>query len=439
MVGLLFALIVILWGWNGLYRGKKYKFVITMFLLLTEGLSMRIFEMNIKFTDLFLLLISIPLLHGIKKKGFFDISHDNIGKIILLLEFFFFLSFIITVITDTEDFGYAFKSYRNLWYFFAYFLLRRIPYDEYKKAFGCIFKISILWGIMFLTQIFNINLLKGGKEFNISMGSIERMRNIPIDTVLMVVSTALINLSVRYRTILFIFWGLIMVLSQHRGMMLSICIALPLMMFIRGKMEKIIQIALGAGLIIILFSSLLMERFSSKDNDSGMSMTEEIKKGLDFGSVQYGDWDGGSTFLFRSFLISERVEYMWKHPMNFIFGCGMLHEDSPTVAKKFHFQTGTYKLTESGNMILQQISTSDVAFLSWFIRYGLIVLLLISLLYICLFKTYYKNDNISGNIGMVLLAYCLVRFMSGDEFTAFMYMTFFICAICAKQLKSTNI
>lgn len=60
---------------------------------------------------------------------------------------------------------------------------------------------------------------------------------------------------------------------------------------------------------------------------------------------------------------------MIAHPNKLLFGIGSVHEDSPYVQRKYNFTIGADKADKSGNFtIKQQIDTTDVAFISFFMR-----------------------------------------------------------------------
>lgn len=430
-MGLILSLLCVLWGIYNWFYGCKWKYLISVCYLLTNGFGFKFLEMNLKYYDFFLILLVVPIVKLVVNRQSLLLSkNDRVGKIILVIEGFFLLSFVITVLLGIEEFSFAFKTYRNVWFLFIYFILIRIRHDDFKKAMELLFKISIILGIVFLLQIVGIELLSGGTEFDVSSGTVSRMRNIPMMSVWAILVVILAKMKINRKIILLIMWTGILVLSQHRGVMLSIIIALPFVMIMNGETKKIIKISVVFSVVVCLFMPLLIDRFSLKNSDSGLSMIEEIKKGLNFSKISSNDIENGQTFIFRSFLVKERCEYMWDRPINFLLGCGMMHEDSPSTQRRFKFTVGTKKIDSNGYYsIQQQISTSDVAFLSWFMRYGFLMLVLLGWLYSEMIRRYRHNNNLYGTIGFILLTYCLIRCMSGDEFTSFMYFLLFATLI----------
>lgn len=438
MISLIISLLVVLWGWSGVKK-HQWRFICAAVCLLTNLFGLNFPESSVKYYDFFVMLMAYPLLFYVRWKDVIcSFKEDKVEKVILVINLYVLFSFLWTVLIGNESFSYAFKVFRTYWYLWAYYFLKTIPYGEYKKSFKYLFRVTIVCGVLFILQLFGIELLAGGKEFDVSSGQVERMRNIPKLTIVLMFSLLFPIAETKARILLGLMWAGILVLSQHRGMMLSLCMAIPILYLVRGKLGKIIKVGVVGAIIVIIFSPLLMQRFGK--DEGGMSLTQEISKGLDFSDVKYEDATDG-TFLFRSFLIQERVEYMLEHPINFVFGCGMMHEDSPATARRFKFLVGTKKFDPQTGAysIQQQISTSDVAFLTNFMRFGLVFIFLLLVLFFNMYKRVYKSldSSFASNILFLILTYYLLRTLSGDEFTNLAYMMLYSFVICStKSIKS---
>lgn len=417
-------------------KGNYSKFLTVVFLLLTNCININLTESIIKSQDFFLFLIVFCLLFPKdKSSGVLSVKGDAVGLIVRNIFVYLSLSFVITVSLGIESFSFALKVYRTFGYFLFYFIFRQIPICEFAKAFKNIFVISLIWGVLYIMQLFGVFLIKGSQEIDMTTGAISRIRNIPLTSVITITFIVISNIKPKIKILLILIWCGILVLSQHRGVMLSLLIAIPLLMIIRQQLKKIMILGIALGLVLCLFSSLIANRFSADSNDNGMSTIEEIKYGLSMNN--YSSYDSGSgTFIFRLFLIKERVEYMLEDPIRLIVGNGMMHEDSPATARKFNFQLGTYKYV-SGYPVMQQISTSDVGLLTFFFRFGLFFILLLVMLTCKMFRHFINNKNIGSDIGFVLLTYCFLRVLSGEEFTMLMFLQLFGCYIYSvKSIKN---
>lgn len=431
MLGIIFCLLTIL----GCYYWQKKKltnFLTVVFLLLTNFINLDIQESPIKSQDFFFFLMLYCILSSNKSLStLFSVRGDGVGVFVRYVFFFLSLSFVITVLLGIESFSYALKVYRTFGYFLFYFILREIPKSEFSKSLRKIIYISMIWGVLFALQLCGIDLLKGSVEIDTASGSLSRMRNIPMTTVMTITVIVLSDINSKIKIGLILFWSGILVLSQHRGVMLSLLVAIPLLMIIRREFKKIMLLSIAFGIVLVAFSPMIASRFSAEANDSGMSTLEEIKYGLTMDSKSNYE-KGSGTFLFRLFLIRERVEYMSKNPFRLLLGNGMMHEDSPATQRKFNFQLGTYKYG-SGSAVMQQISTSDVGLLTFFNRFGLIFIILLICMSIRLFCHFIKNRNFGADVGFVLLTYCYLRVLSGEEFTMLMFLQIFCCYIYSIQ------
>ncbi len=137
------------------------------------------------------------------------------------------------------------------------------------------------------------------------------------------------------------------------------------------------------------------------------------------------------TFSFRTALILERCGYMVEDPERLLCGVGTMHEDSPASKKKFHFKLGTFNKNTNRR---QQIGTNDIAFVSFFIRYGLIGIGILFYLLTRFFLQYMQGKDITAGIGLTLWLYAVFRIMSGDEFSPFFYCLLFVCSIITQNV-----
>lgn len=200
------------------------------------------------------------------------------------------------------------------------------------------------------------------------------------------------------------------------------------------RKKKLLSTIIIIGSLAVLLSPILISRFSAK----GQSFGEEVRSGLNVDNMNTG-YTG--SFSVRTFMIVERMDYLMEHPVNLVFGLGSLHESSPLVKKKFDFKLGTHTEEPDGTMSIRQIYTSDVAFLTHILRYGVIGLGLLLFLFKCLYRMYKPpkdakgNINIYGDLGYAFLTYCILRCLSGDEFYDTTYMFLFLMYILSYRNK----
>ncbi len=289
--------------------------------------------------------------------------------------------------------------------------------------------ISFALGVLFYLQFSGMELLQ--KAFDMPTEGVktvyQRMRNIPAATAFMIISALFLSKRRGYIFFTLLFWGGIVVFSQHRGVMLSLLLALPLGLYLKGCHKRIWGLSAAVFTVFLLFSPVILHRFS---NGSGRaSVWEDIKNGVSVKDLKTNAAKG--SFSFRTALVFERCGYMAEEPERLLCGVGAMHEDSPASKKKFHFKSGTFN---NNTHRRKQIETDDVAFVSFFIRYGLAGIGILFYLLTRFFCLYMQGKDIAAGIGLTLWLYAVFRIMSGDEFTPFFYCLLFVCSIITRNV-----
>lgn len=435
MITLIISCVLILYGWNRFANNKQANALVVLFFFLTNFFQLKFLvdATSIKSYDFYLIyLAGLLYLENKRNSLFFSTKNDIIAKIVIWLELWFFLVFVGTIALGEEDFSFAIKVYRLQLFFFSYFIFRRIPYSIFTNAAKKIGIIGMILGGLFLLQIFGVELLTGNAEEVLSSGYIKRYRNIPFLTILFLIFAFTADIKSKQRYVLIIFWGAILILSQHRGMMMALVMSFIMIVIYRRKIGKIFKIAVPIALVGLMLAPILTYRFA--DNDKGVSLLEDMEKGFTIKDVDNTDSEG--TFIFRMILIMERIEYLADRPNKLLFGNGTIHEDSKKTQRKFNFRIGSGKADANGkDIVKQQIDTNDVALISMFMRYGLVFIILFVILCVNLFRVYNSNHNELSLISSVFLMYCILRIFSGDEFTPINYNFLFAFASQIKYSK----
>jgi len=417
-----------LYGWNRYANNKQANAIVVLFFFLTNFFQLKFLvdATSVKSYDFYLIYLAGLLLAENKRtNALFSTKDDKIAKIVLWLELWFFLVFIGTILLGVEDFLFAIKVYRLQLFFFSYFIFRKISYHVYVNTAEKIGIIALILGGLFLLQIFGVEMLSGNSDEDLYNGDIKRYRNIPFLTILFLIYAFVADIKSKQRYLLIIFWGAILVLSQHRGMMMALGMSFFVIIIYRRKVDKIFKVVVPLALVGIMLAPVLAYRFS--DNAQGISIMEDMEKGFTIEDVDNTESEG--SFMFRMILILERIEYMIDHPNKLLCGNGTIHEDSKKAQREFDFRIGTWKADASGKGIVKsQIDTNDVALISMFMRYGLVFIVLFVVLCVNLFKVYNSNHNELSLISSIFLMYCILRILSGDEFTPINYSFLFAFA-----------
>jgi hypothetical protein len=175
-----------------------------------------------------------------------------------------------------------------------------------------------------------------------------------------------------------------------------------------------------------------MNRFV--DDKSNRSTIEDIEAvvNLDYETAVNDEFaNENGTFSFRVLLLTERIDYMIKHPRYTVFGIGTRHEDSPRTQQQFDFFLGSRR---SSNDTRGQISSGDLAWVKPLMRFGffgIVLFLYMSwvvikylygrrkesnmamsafLFYLFLIIISFKNDHLYGNMQMFFV-YLLIEYI----------------------------
>jgi len=428
MIATAVCILLLLSGWIEWSKGNKVWGLVVCAFFLTDFFSLAFFEqVPVKAYDFGIVFGAAAMAYeNLKTPHYFTLGNDPVAKTVVLLEIYFLAGFLVTGLTGAESWLYALKTYRYQLFFLLYFLFRDIAAADYIRCFRVLVCISFALGALFYLQFSGIELLQKG--FDMPAGGVttvyQRLRNIPAATAFMIISALFLPGRKGYILFVLLFWGGIVVFSQHRGMMLSLLLALPLGLYLKGRRKRIWGLSAAVFSIFLLFSPVIMYRFSKES-----SVLEDIKNGIAVKGSEKSAAKG--SFSFRTALVFERCGYMAEEPGRLLCGVGAMHEDSPASGKKFHFKSGTVNKNTNRR---QQIGTDDVAFVSFFIRYGLIGIGILFYLLTRFFLQYVRGEDLAAGIGLTLWLYAVFRVMSGDEFTPFFYSLLFVCSIITRKV-----
>jgi len=432
MIATVVCVLLLLSGWIEWSKGNKVWGLVLCAFFLTDFFSLAFFEqVPVKAYDFGIVFCTVAMAYeNLNTPHYFTLANDSVAKTVVLLEIYFLASFLVTGLTEAESWLYALKTYRYQLFFLLYFLFRNIATEDYIRCFRMLVCISFALGFLYYLQLSGIELLQKG--FDMPAEGVttvyQRMRNIPAATAFMIISVSFLPKRKGYILFALLFWGGIVVFSQHRGMMLSLLSALPLGLYLKGCRKRIWGLSAAVFSIFLLFSPVIIYRFSK-----GGSVLEDVKNGVSVNGAKKNAAKG--SFSFRTALIFERCGYMAEEPGRLLCGVGAMHEDSPASRKKFHFKSGTINKHTNRR---QQIGTDDVAFIGLFIRYGLVGIGILFYLLTRLFLQYMRGKDLASGIGLTLWLYAVFRIMSGDEFTPFFFCLLFACSIIARNINLSS-
>lgn len=401
-------------------KGSYKKFIITTFLIASNGIGILPEPLPLKTNDLFFVLCGYTLLYRRKSQQ----PSNKVSLLLKIIIWYYIFNCAWTIFLGIETVIYSLMVLRLELYLLIFFVFRSIPFKDVESAFEKIFYLSVIGGIFYYLQFVGVSgILQHNSD--ISMGIYSRLNNIPIYTDIMIYYLLITNQKIKYKYLYLLFFVSMVILSQNRGQLLTVCLCTIFILFYKRQTKRIFAVLSISAVAVYFFLPVILYRFSS-EGSTGEGIVEEMgtayeifikNRNLNYGegaSVIYSEGTG----IYRTLLIKEKFDYMFQRPLNLFCGIGSIHEMSQSCIK-LPFVMGN--LWENGK--IKKIDTSDVAFLSHFVRYGMI--------YLILFLTFIKasltslwsnrNHELFMCCFVFLLDRCLQSF-NGDYFTGISFM-----------------
>lgn len=410
------------------YNKHKYsEFIVSAFAICSKGFGLLPYPEPFKIIDIFSLILIFCII-----KDHFKYKSDRIGKLILIIFLYEVFIACISIIVGTETLIYSIMVLRFEIYYLIYFVFKKIPFEFVRKGFNILFVITILVGILYYLQFIGITgILQGNYE--LTTGFYSRVNNKPLMTSVMLFYSIFYKGKLKYRWALILFFSGMIILSQNRGEMIAVFISILFAVFFLGYRNLLRRLIIPTMLFAIIFFPIVLHRFSSQGS-VGIGFTSEVltsmnillgKTNLNFGTSSNVIYNEG-TGIYRSLVVKERLNYLSQTTFDLFFGIGTVHENSRS-GQSLNFYYGNIN-----NDRISNIDTTDVAFLSHIMRYGLIYLVLYSFFIYLSFKGLLKyKHNELVLCCLLFIVYKLIQIPSGDYFSGINHM-FFVLLILSQ-------
>lgn len=344
-------------------------------------------------------------------KKYPDYKSDSIKKWIIILLSYYTVRTIFSILLDEEFAFRALKLIRLEYVLIAYFALKRVPLEELYKAVNILLYVTILLCLIQIIQtlignVSHIASLKDRTYMTTLMGSI------PDTTIFFFAFLLFKNNRNAKDWIFFVIVATSIVLGNVRGLFLAIIVTTT---FFLLKRRKIKYLLLGAIIIPIMWTKF--QEYSQKE-DTITELGVTIEK-IRTGNISAIDISEGN-FEFRIVLVMERVQYMLQDWLRFLFGIGSIEEQSPN--NRLNFFIGSGNIDNEGNYYRQQIETTDVAFITDFLRYGFVYLVIFTCFIIAIYKTALNNKSIFSNVAIFIVTVYLLAAVSNNYFSSIGYL-----------------
>lgn len=312
-----------------------------------------------------LVIFVISIIEFIHDRQYFSNKTDKVGKIISLLFLFSLFHCLGSMFFAVDDTKSCLLSALGSFVFLMYFYLRKMDKKDFEIFFKLLLFFSIVQGVLFYLQLFDINLLFGRVD-EATIESDVRYCNSPRWAIFFILYFMFNNTIPSIKRFMYLIFFLFMpLLNQSRSSFVMIAIGMIAFFMAKKKMKYVLYIIGG----VIFYQIFVASMFANRTKDSGLSTFDEVKMVLTNPAATFDNYmyeDNQGTFAFRIGMIVERAEYIVSNPQYLLFGVGDVTEQH----NKHYFQLGTYskELTYGRNML----SSVDTDWVSIVIRLGLV-------------------------------------------------------------------
>lgn len=328
---------------------------------------------------LLITIVLLIILNFRNKRILFNIKKDNIAKTIIWILVYQLLITIVTGISGIDSWVNAIGQYRFGLVLLLYFILRPIPSSIYLQLIPTLFKVLSVVIICY-----------------ISLSIIEIIDKNPFKNIVFVFAPIALffilfeklpRILKRHKKVIIIIISVGIFSLLARGLFIAIIASITFYLFKHERIQKIILPLIIVGImtppIMTVIDDKKNESYGSNNLSDELSMIKESK--------DYSDFSVSSGAL-RYISVLERCDYMVSHPINMMFGIGVMKES--TAQKKLSFISGTHgMLEEGGERVILQLDTDDVGLISSFMRFGLCYVFLFFILCRNSFKRFFQLNN----------------------------------------------
>ena len=437
IISTLLYLVAAIYGVYAYEQHKYSQFIVVLYLIASYFSGF--VTVGIKPVDFFLMTV-VPL--GLANINLFRCADDKLGKWILYLLTYVFIVSFANILLGVENIKYSLMLFRFHLIFIVYFLFKKIPYSDLLKAFHYLFYITVFSGFFYYLQYVGIvGILRGTDEgMNLNQEYLW-FYNVPILTPAMLFYVCFSKKTIKYRFLYIIFFAGMIIGCMSRGYIIANLLALGVYMIKNIRNRRNIILISSFGLIALFLLPVLSYRFSKSGSvGNGLYaeflMSKKILSGtLDFNQFGSGAAIDNGTGVYRTLLIAEKINYLAKSPITFLFGGGAVHGSSPNI-KRYNFRFGQSTII-NGRKEKQQIDTSDVAFLSNVFRYGFVYLFLFCGILYYSWKGMINKKTALFIAGWGYMATCLFQFYGSNRLEYVEYLFFIL--LVASQIKHNNL
>lgn len=340
---------------------------------------------------------------------------------------FFFLEYPLTNIIQV---------YRQYLVFFSFILFFVMPLSVLKKVFHSLALLTIIQSFIFLLQIAtgSILLLAADGSENVTTnisGTFTRYYNSPallIPTLFYFLFVYKFKNSIYFYSVIILLFLTVIGPLHRSGIMALVAV---ITVYIVLKKGNSIYLA-GIGVLFVLGS--FFEVVNERMNGAYLDIIATFNSNLNLQNIDQGD----NTMIFRIAHFLERYDYMIKQPLGWLFGIGLISDNSP-LAKKLPFRNGL--VSEVTGQVIQ-IDSGDLIYSPLLLTLGIVGTILYLFFFIKFLIYFFKSFRYSNYaiVGFLTILNGFFLSMAGIEMLSFTFKIniLLISVIVCRQIILTK-
>jgi hypothetical protein len=328
------------------------------------------------------------------------------------------------------------QVYRQYIFFISFILFFVIPLPLLKKVFHSLAIITVLQSFLFLLQvalgIIVLLAIDGSENVTTHLeGSYIRYYNSPallIPTLFYFLFVYKFKNSILFYPIIILLF-LTVIAPLHRSAIMAVVASITVYTVLK-KGNSIYLAVLSVLIVLGSFINLVNERM----NEAYLDITATFSSNLNLQNIDQGD----NNLIFRIAHFLERYNYMIQQPFGWLFGIGLISDNSP-LAKRLPFRNGL--VSEVTGQVVQ-IDTADLIYSPLLLTLGVVGTILYLLIFVKFLIYFFKNFKYTDYsiIGFLTILNGIFISVAGTEMLSFTFRLtiLFLSVIVYKQISLTK-
>lgn len=414
----------------GLFLTYRYYYPLLIFFgFVTNGYQMIPVDLLLaggpasKLTDLALIFLLVALVSR-SRVLFLSMRQEKTFRWLGLFIIFIIIDGIYSIVSEGYEIGGVLSVFRSNLFLLSFGLFFIVPAPVLKQIFHIIAVITVIQSAIFLLQIpLNQTLLNstmaGSAVSTTNLDKFTRFYNTPV-FLTPVLFYYLFQFRCRSLTIhgfvLFILLAAV-IAPMHRNYVFGIIVVSSLyVIFQQKRTQRVLYLTASA---VIIFGFSMLDIVSQRANGGFSDFSKTFTTGQSLATTDYGE----NTFAYRMAHLFERINYVSAKPGGYVFGIGLLSEDTKQ-ANKLSFEVGAYD-ERIGRV--SQINTGDIAWSLLILQLGFAGTSLFVIVLVQFARLFYRyRSEPFGPVGLLSLMTTFLISFAGTELLMIPFRTLLV-------------